>query len=94
LNAVADHIHLSPERTRHLFLEQIDVPFSQYVLWRRTKAVLIAVTQGKQNFHGASLQYGFTDQSHFNRFFKRMFGISASMVLKNSRLVQFIYLEV
>jgi AraC-like DNA-binding protein len=94
LNVVADHIHLSSERTRHLFLEQIDVPFSQYVLWRRTKAVLIAVIQEKQTFYDASLQYGFTDQSHFNRIFKRMFGISASMVLKNSRLIQFIYLEV
>ena len=93
LEEVAEHIYLSPERTRHLFLEQVEVPFSQYILWKRIKAVLTAVIQGKQTFFDASLQYGFTDQSHFNRFFKRMFGISATMILKNSRFVQFIYPE-
>ncbi len=93
LEKVASHIFLSPERTRHLFLEQIEIPFSQYILWLRMKAVLTAVIQGKQTFFDASLQYGFTDQSHFNRFFKRMFGISATIILKNSRFVQFIYPE-
>jgi len=91
LNDVANNIFLSPERTRHLFLEQTEVPFSQYVLWKRMKAVLTAVIQGKQTFYDAALKYGFTDQSHFNRFFKRMFGISATMILKNSRFIQFIY---
>lgn len=91
LEKVANHIYLSPERTRHLFLEQIEIPFSQYVLWKRIKAVLTAVLQDKKTFFDASLQYGFTDQSHFNRFFKRMFGISAKVILKNSRFVQFIY---
>lgn len=93
LEKVAEHMYLSPERTRHLFLEQVEIPFSQYILWKRIKAVLTAVIQGKQTFFDASLQYGFTDQSHFNRFFKRMFGISATMILKNSRFVQFIYPE-
>lgn len=93
LEKVAENIYLSPERTRHLFLEQVEVPFSQYILWKRIKAVLTAVIQGKQTFFDASLQYGFTDQSHFNRFFKRMFGISATIILKNSRFVQFIYPE-
>lgn len=93
LEKVANHIYLSPERTRHLFLEQVEVPFSQYVLWKRIKAVLRAVILDNHSFVDASLQYGFTDQAHFNRYFKRMFGISATMILKNSRFVQFIYPE-
>jgi len=93
LEKIAHHIYLSPERTRHLFLEQIEIPFSQYILWKRIKGVLSATIKGNQTFFEASLQYGFTDQSHFNRFFKRMFGISATMILKNSRFVQFIYPE-
>lgn len=94
LDDVAQHIHLSPERTRHLFLEQIEIPISQYIVWKRIKAVLIAVIKEKQTFFEASLRYGFTDQSHFNRFFRRMFGISATVILKNSRFVQFVYPEV
>ena len=93
LDSVADQIYLSAERTRHLFLEQVEVPFSQYVLWKRIKAVLTAVIQKELTFFDASLLYGFSDQSHFNRFFKRMFGISATMILKNSRFIQFIYPE-
>ena len=93
LEKVANHIHLSPERTRHLFLEQVEVPFSQYILWKRIKAVLPAVIQDKQTFFDAALEYGFSDQAHFNRFFKRMFGISATMILKNTRFIQFIYPE-
>ena len=93
LESVANHINLSAERTRHLFLEQVEVPFSQYILWGRIKAVLTTVIHGRRTFFDASLQYGFTDQSHFNRFFKRMFGISATMILKNSRFIQFIYPE-
>lgn len=94
LNQVADYIHLSPERTRHLFLEQMETSFSQYVLWKRIKAVLKEVIQKKKSFFDASLQYGFTDQSHFNRYFKRMFGISANVILKNSQFIQFVYPEV
>lgn len=93
LEKVASHIFLSPDRARHLFLEQIEVPFSQYVLWKRIKAVLRSVLNGNSTLYEASIQYGFTDQSHFNRFFKRMFGISATAILKNSRFVQFIYPE-
>ncbi len=93
LEAVACHIHLSPDRTRHLFLEQLEVPFSQYILWKRIKAVLTAAIVDKEKLFDASLKYGFTDQSHFNRFFKRMFGISAKVILKNSRFIQFIYPE-
>lgn len=93
LEKVANHIYLSPERTRHLFLEQAEVPFSQYILWKRIKSVLKAVIQGNQKFYDAALDNGFTDQAHFNRFFKRMFGISATIILKNSRFVQFIYPE-
>lgn len=90
LEHVAGHIYLSPERTRHLLAEQLEMPFSQYVLWRRIKAVLRAVLQSGRNFADASVQCGFNDQSHFNRYFKRMFDISATVILKNSRFIQFI----
>jgi AraC-like DNA-binding protein len=89
LEKVANHIYLSPERTRHLFLDNVEMPFSQYVLWKRIKTVLTSVVEGRQTFFEASLQYGFTDQTHFNKFFKRMFGTTATKVLKNCTFLQF-----
>jgi AraC-like DNA-binding protein len=94
LEKVANHIFLSAERTRHLFLEQVEIPFSQYILWKRIKSVLTAVILNNSTLYEASIEFGFTDQSHFNRFFKRMFGISATIIIKNSRFVQFIYPEI
>lgn len=90
LEQIADLIFLSPERTRHLFAQQTGSPFSQYVLWKRIKQVIISVLQNEQTLTEAALEFGFADQAHFCRIFKRMFGMSPKTHLKNSRFVQFL----
>jgi len=90
LETIANLIHLSPERTRHLFAQATGSPFSQYVLWKRIKAVIVSVLQNRQTLTEAALQFGFSDQAHFCRIFKRTFGMSPKTHLKNSRFIQFL----
>lgn len=90
LEDVADLIHLSPERTRHLFAQTTGVPFSQFVLWKRLKNVIILVVRDGVSLTDAAVASGFADQAHLCRTFRRMFGINAKTHLKNSRSVQFL----
>ena len=96
LDEVAGRVFLSAERFRHLFAQETGVPFSQYVLWKRIKQVIIQVLQHGLSMSTASIQNGFTDQAHFARIFRRTFGVPAKQLLKNSRYVQFLtpYIEV
>jgi AraC-like DNA-binding protein len=83
-------VFLSPERVRHLFVQETGIPFSQYLLWKRIKAVLTQVINKKTSMIDAILENGFTDQPHFTHLFKRTFGVSAKLLLKNSRSIQFL----
>lgn len=90
LEMVADLIHLSPERTRHLFAQATGVPFSQFLLWKRIKQVILFAVRDRLSLTTAAVEAGFADQAHFCRTFKRMFGLPAKGLLKNSRSVQFL----
>lgn len=81
LAGIADLIHLSPERMRHLFKEQMGVPFTKYVLWHRLRGVLHAVTARQVRLNQAVGESGFTDQAHFNHIFKNIFGVSPKVLL-------------
>ncbi len=74
LTDVADLLSLSVERARHVFEEQMAMPFTQYVLWTRLRSVIQKSLQQPQPLSRTALEYGFTDQSHFSRMFKRTFG--------------------
>jgi len=74
---IADAACLSPDRFRHLFIEQTGMRFRPYVLWLRIEIALTALASGK-NLTEASLAGGFADSAHFSRTFKRMFGIAPS----------------
>jgi AraC-like DNA-binding protein len=90
LEEMAALLHLSPGRARHLFAQETGSPFSQYVLWKRIKQVIVTVVGGDLTLTEAALQCGFADQAHFCRVFKRMFGMSPKTHLKNSPFVQFL----
>ncbi len=79
LSEAAQDVHLSPERFRHLFLEQTGMRFRPYVLWLRIEAALAAMAAGK-NITEAAQAGGFSDSAHFARTFKRMFGVRATSV--------------
>ena len=90
LERIADLIYLSPERTRHLFVQATGVPFSQFVLWKRLKNVIVLVARDGFSLTDAAHESGFADQAHLCRTFRRIFGINAKTHLKNSRYVQFL----
>jgi AraC-like DNA-binding protein len=76
LDDIAKLIHLSPGRTRHLFVEQTGLPFRTYLLWLRLVRAVEIFANGApltDAAHGA----GFADSAHFSRTFRRMFGIAA-----------------
>jgi AraC family transcriptional regulator len=72
---IADAIHLSPERFRHLFLEETGIRFRPYVLWLRLELAVASYAAGN-NLTEASYAGGFADSAHFSRTFKRMFGVA------------------
>jgi len=73
---VADAVHLSPERFRHLFLQETGIRFRPYVLWLRLETAVASYAAGS-SLTEASHAAGFADSAHFSRTFKRMFGVQA-----------------
>lgn len=73
---IAATVHLSPERFRHLFLEETGIRFRPYVLWLRLEIAVRSYAAGN-NLTESSHAGGFADSAHFSRTFKRMFGVPA-----------------
>lgn len=80
LNDVASTTGLSPDRFRHLFAEQLGVPFRRYVLWRRLR-LAAAELVGGSDVTTAAYAAGFADAAHFARTLKSTFGVTASQAL-------------
>jgi AraC family transcriptional regulator len=76
MSEIAEAVHLSPERFRHLFLQETGIRFRPYVLWLRME-VAVAMYGAGSSLTEASHAAGFADSAHFSRTFKRMFGVTA-----------------
>jgi len=79
LAEIAEATYLSPDRFRHLFLEQTGIRFRPYILWLRIEVALAAYAANK-SLTEASQAGGFADSAHFSRTFKQMFGIAPSSI--------------
>lgn len=75
LATIADAVHLSPERFRHLFIAQTGIRFRPYILWLRLGHALTAYVSGA-SLTDASHAGGFADSAHFSRTFRQMFGVA------------------
>ncbi|WP_221394634.1 AraC family transcriptional regulator [Dyadobacter sp. NIV53] len=87
LKAVAVCINLSAGRTRHLFAQELGMPFSQYVLWKRIQKTIAVAIAEESKLTDVCLRFGFTDQSHFNHTFKRIFGLTPRNMIRNHRVL-------
>lgn len=87
LEEAAELIHLSPERFRHLFIEEVGMPFSKYVLWKRIRLVTEIVNQKNMAVSKVCTQVGFTDYSHYSRVFKQIFGVAPLKLYEDCKVV-------
>lgn len=82
LRAIALESGLSPSRFRHLFAEEIGLPFRRYVLWRRLRLAVTEMGAGADATTAAHAA-GFADLAHFSRTLKAMFGVTATQALRS-----------
>lgn len=87
LEEISGEINLSIERTRHLFADRMGIPFSQYVLWQRIRKTMSAAVTEECKLTTASLQFGFMDQPHFNKTFKKIFGQPPVAIIRYCRIL-------
>lgn len=75
-------VHLSPGRLRHLFMEQTGTTFRAYVVWQRLLRASAMMMDGA-SWTDAAHAAGFADSAHLSRSFRRMFGISPGMIVRD-----------
>lgn len=73
LSMISEVVFLSESRLAHLFREQIGISIHQYILWKKIEMAM------KHYMEGCSLTdcayaSGFSDPSHLNKTFRKMFG--------------------
>jgi len=81
LGMAADMAFLSPSRFAHLFKQQMGLPFSRYMLWRKLTRAMLAVGSGR-SIADAAHAADFADSAHLTRTFHQMFGITPSAFMR------------
>jgi len=74
-------VYLSPDRLRHLFVEQTGLAFKTYMLWQRLIRALEVYAAG-QSLTEAAHAAGFSDSAHYSRVFRRFFGLPATTLTR------------
>jgi len=82
IHDLADIVHLSPSRLIHLFTSQVGIPIRKYILWEKLQAALKQLSTTTP-YTQIALDSGFSDAPHFNRTFKKMFGVSPTALIRN-----------
>lgn len=75
LDEIADAVHLSPSRLRHMFTESTGMPFRPFILWSRLQKALQLAVAG-ESWTAAAHAANFSDSAHLTRTFRRMFGVA------------------
>ncbi len=79
--SAAKRCGLSRSRVRTLAREQLGVPLSTWVTWRKLVKANRALSQGA-NLSDAALVGHFADQAHFTRTMKRMIGVTPAAAVQ------------
>ena len=83
LDALAAHLHLSPDHARHRLAAALGLPFKRYVLWRRLRLAALAIGRGS-DATAAAHESGFADSAHLARTLRAMFGVTITQALRSA----------
>lgn len=81
LDQAADTACLSPTRFAHLFKEQVGLPFSRYMLWRKLTRAMVAIAS-EETIAAAAHAADFADAAHLTRTFYQMVGMAPSVLMR------------
>jgi AraC-like DNA-binding protein len=87
VESVSSLLSLSPSRLAHLFKEQTGMPLKSYLVMHRLMHAYSLLFQGK-NITEAAMQSGFDSSSHLAMLNKKLTGVTASSILKNSEFLK------
>lgn len=76
LEEVAQQIHISPFYLSHLFKEELDITFIEYLTRVRIEEARRLLTQTNSSVQDIALQVGYEDPSYFSKVFKKLTGIT------------------
>jgi AraC family transcriptional regulator len=81
LDGAADKACLSSTRFAHLFKDQVGLPFSRYMLWRKLTRAMVAVAS-EGTIAAAAHAADFADAAHLTRTFYQMVGMAPSVLMR------------
>lgn len=81
LDKAADLACLSPTRFAHLFRDQVGLPFSRYMLWRKLTRAMVAIAS-ERTIAAAAHAADFADAAHLTRTFYQMVGMAPSALMR------------
>ncbi|MBW4689018.1 MAG: AraC family transcriptional regulator [Komarekiella atlantica HA4396-MV6] len=87
LNEIAAEVNLSVYHFTRLFKQSMGLAPHQYQIRCRVERAKELLEQGEMPIADIATQVGFYDQSHLNRHFKRIVGVSPKVVQQNSKNV-------
>ena len=81
LDEVAQLAFLSPSRFAHLFKDQVGLPYSRYMLWRKLTRAMVAIAS-ERTIAAAAHAADFADAAHLTRTFYQMVGMAPSVLMR------------
>ena len=81
LDQAAAKACLSSTRFAHLFKEQVGLPFSRYMLWRKLTRAMVAIAS-ESTIAAAAHAADFADAAHLTRTFYQMVGMAPSVLMR------------
>ena len=85
----ASRVNLSISRFRHLFKEEVGIPFRNVRAWKRARSLLHHVHTG-DSLTNVALDIGYPDSTHFSHSIRQVYGLKPKDIIAGSRKLRVI----